>query len=360
MKSLPSVVVAVVLDTNAVQQDWLCEGLRFELLKHNRFYPPLNVHVPAVVVEELVANHAREVQEALGSLSAAGRKLRRLGVAASPGDPRALNYREHLLRRFDEILGITVLDWPLVDHRSLVARAVSRTPPFDSRGTGYRDALVWADVLTLAAKGGEVVLVSQDRAFGATGVLHPALAAEAEALPGSVCLVDDFGAWLLDRLPWKATALIDAVAKSRDEQFAQWFMASDFQDELVPEAEDLALPGPVYAVEVHDVEWDGYLQRVGERDADGGLVVVEYDIGQTVGFDAELAHEAAVDPVWEVEPAHLPGRVLVRGVVDMVVRTAVLYETDYWGIEEVAWRRADGQGPGAGSADPDPRQAGLF
>lgn len=353
-------MVAVVLDTNAVQQDWLCLGLRFELLRHNRFYPPLSVHMPAVVLEELVANHAREVQQALLSGATADRKLRRLGIEVRPATVSVLDYRQYLLQRFDEVLSITVLDWPGVDHAALVARAVSRTPPFDVKGGGYRDALVWADVVALAATGAEVCLVSQDRAFGTNGVLHPLLAAEADALPGSVGLADDFGAWLLGRLPWKASALEDAVDKSRDEQFAEWFMASDFQTDLMPAAEDLSLPAPAYALDVHAVEWDGYLQRVGERDAKDGVVVVEYDIGQTVEFTAELPMGAPVDPVWDSQPTHLPGRVLARGAVDMVVRVAVLFDADYWGIEELAWRRANGQGPGPGLAVTDPRQRELF
>lgn len=353
-------MVAVVLDTNAIQQDWLCSGLRFELLRHNRFYPPLSVHVPAVVLEELVANHAREVQQALLNSVAADRKLRRLGIEVRPGTVGAFDYRQHLLRRFDEVLSITVLDWPGVDHAALVARAVSRTPPFDSKGGGYRDALVWGDAVGLAASGAEVCLVSQDRAFGANGVLHPSLAAEADALPGSVGLVDDFGAWLLNHLPWKASALEDAVDKSRDEQFAEWFMASDFQADLMPAVEDLSLPVPAYALDVHDVEWDGYLRRVGERDAEDGVVVVEYDIGQAVEFDAELPAGAPVDPTWDSQPAHLPGRVLARGAVDMIVRVAVLFDADYWGVEELAWRRADGHGPGPGLGVTDPGQSELF
>lgn len=353
-------MVAVVLDTNALQQDWLCTGLRFQLLRHSRFYPPLGVYVPAVVLEELVANHDREVRQTLLASAAADRKLRRLGIEVASGAVGAFDYRQHLLERFDEVLSITVLDWPSLKHAALVARAVTRTPPFDSNGGGYRDAIVWADVVTLAASGSDVYLVSQDRAFGANGVLHPSLAAEVDALPGSVGLVDDFGAWLLTRLPWTASALEDAVDKSRDEEFTEWFMASDFQADLMPTAENLSLPGPAFNLNIHDVEWDGHLQRTRQRNTEDGLTVVEYDIGQAVEFDVELPAGATVDPGWDPQPTQLPGRVLARGAVDMIVRVAVLFDAEHWGVEEVAWRRADESGPGPGPAGPNPAQRELF
>lgn len=353
-------MVAVVLDANVIQQDWLCTGLRFGLLRHSRFYPPLAVYVPAVVLEELVANHDREVQQTLLASAAADRKLRRLGVEAGPGNVIGFDYRQYLLQRFDEVLAITVLDWPTVDHAALVARAVSRTAPFDSKGGGYRDALVWADAVGLAASGQEVCLVTQDRAFGTSGVLHPDLAAEADALPGKIVLVDDFGTWLLDRLPWKAVALEDAVNRSRDEEFGEWFMASDFQADLMPAAEGLSLPAPAYALDIGDVEWDGYLARAGERGTDDGLIVVEYDIGQTVDFEVELPAGVPIDDAWQLQPTHLPGRVRARGTVNMIVRVAVLFDAEHWSVEEVAWRRADGLAPGPGLAVLDHRQGGLF
>ena len=69
-------------------------------------------------------------------------------------------------------------------------------------------------------------------------------------------------------------------------------------------------PGPPFSLDVQDVDWDGYLQRVGERGTEDGLVVVEYDIGQTVEFDVELPAGAPVDPAWNPQPRHVPERVL--------------------------------------------------
>ena len=69
-------------------------------------------------------------------------------------------------------------------------------------------------------------------------------------------------------------------------------------------------PGPPFSLDVQDVDWDGYLQEVSERGTEDGLVVVEYDIGQTVEFDVELPPGAPVDPAWNPQPTHVPERVL--------------------------------------------------
>lgn len=97
----------------------------------------------------------RATAEVRRSFEAAERKLGHLGLMSSVAvDGSMMDYRSYSLSRFDEVLGITVLDWPAIGHYQLVARAVSRTPPFDPRGSRYRDALIWADVVTLAAGAG--------------------------------------------------------------------------------------------------------------------------------------------------------------------------------------------------------------
>ena len=233
----------VVLDTNELQRDWMCVGLRFQLLRHRPFYPPIQVCVPATVIEELVANHAREVEEARASAASTERKLDRLGVIRTPiSTVEDFDYRAYLLQRFDEVLGIDVLEWPEVSHAELVARAVNRKPPFDGRGGGYRDSLLWADVVKLASAGNQIALVSQDRVFADGDSLAPSLAAEIAELSGSVELVRDFGRWLLTQLPWSASDLESAVIRSRDEEFSHWFLHSDFQTEIPGELRISPIP----------------------------------------------------------------------------------------------------------------------
>lgn len=352
-------MTSVVLDTNELQQDWLCTSLRYQVIRHAEFHPPMQFLVPALVVEELVANHARAVDEALTRHADTQRRLRRLGldaVCSSSG----FDYRALLLSRFDELLGITVLDWPDTPHDWLVARSTARTPPFDAKGGGYRDSLIWWDVLALARRGKDVALVTHDSVFGRDGVLAEALRAELQALPGDVELVSDLGQWLLGRLPFQTEGLHDAVDVSRDREFEQWYLQSDFQSDLEPTVASLGLPGLPVAVEVDSCEWDGLLGRAGVRQAADGLLVVEYDIGQTVEFVATYPETDDVANLGDVLPGRRFGCVDVRGEVEMIVRVGVMYDTDYWGVEDLSWRRADGRGPGVEPPPPGPPQEGLF
>lgn len=353
-------MTSVVLDTNELQQDWLCTGLKFQLIRHAQFYPPVQFFVPALVLEEVVANHRREVAAAHRTITASNRKLRRLGLDPGPTPSVFLDYRQYLTEHFDEILGINVLTWPEASHESLVHRAVARRPPFDDRGGGYRDALIWSDVLALAARGGNVILVSSDKAFGDADGLTAALQDEVEPLSGNVELVRDFASWLLGRLPWKADALSEAVIRSRTEEFTQWFLASDFQTDLEPKVEDLGLHEAPADIQIVQVHWDGTLERVGEREASDGLGLIEFDIGQTVEIEASFPSGTDVKGLGEVVPGKWVGTVGVRGNVDMIVRVGVLYDNDYWGVEELAWRRADGTGPGFGFLEKDQNQPPMF
>lgn len=354
-------MTVVVLDANELQRDWMCVGLRFQLLRHRPFCPPIQVYVPAVVIEELVANHAREVKEARASAASAKRKLDRLGVISTPTTiDEDFDYRTYLLQRFDEVLGIDILEWPEVPHAELVARAVSRMPPFDGRGSGYRDSLLWADVVELASSGNEVALVSQDRVFADGDSLAPSLAAEVAELSGGVELVRDLGRWLLTQLPWSASDLESAVIRSRDEEFSHWFLHSDFQEELSPDAEDLGFHRPPHSLTIVEVDWDGSLKRVDAKTSPDGAHLVEYDIGEDVEFEAEFTEGVAVEDDWEIVWHTVPGRLAVRGRLSMAMRVGVLFDHEGWSVDQLSWRRRDGVGPGAAVVVDDPDQLPLL
>ena len=84
--------------------------------------------------------------------------------------------------------------YPSAEHREIVARALSRSQPFDSQGKdGYRDVLLWHTVKELSHES-DVILVSNDkRAFaGDNAHLSPSLEDEVVASPHSVELVPSF------------------------------------------------------------------------------------------------------------------------------------------------------------------------
>lgn len=356
----------VVLDTNELTKDLMLTGLKYQLFQHMHHAGWLSVYVPAVVFEELVANHGRGVAKAEETLRRLKRERSIVGMSALKSAEAVMDYRTYVEDLFDEKLAFNVLPWPTTSHAVLVERAVTRTPPFDHNGGGYRDALVWADVVELARAGHHVALVSMDKAFvGEDGALAKPLEAEVDALNGSVELVRDFNSWLIAELPWKSIADLEAaVSLSRTSEFYDWYLQSDFQDNLAPSVEELGFTWAPYEFEIVDVVWDGDFTPVaGGGTAEEGLTLAEYELGQTVEFRARFPEGIEPDPEWRVAGPDAFRRVEVEGAIAMSLRVAVLFGGDVgFSIEELSWRRPDGVGPGAAVYRPelDPSQPALF
>lgn len=353
----------IVLDANELSRDWLCTGLKYQLLEHMFHATWLNVCIPAVVLEEVIANHGRSVEQVEWATTSNQRARRRLGLdEGAMAVKMTFDYREYITDRLVERLGFTVLPWPEVPHKWLIERAVGHLPPFNAKGSGYRDALIWSDVIALAKAGHAVALVSADRVFGdAEGTLAEVLKRDVEETGGQVELVRDFGAWLLDQLPWKAANLSNAVSESRDAMFYDWYLKSDFQDDLRPEVEDLGFDSPPSEVVIEEVAWDGDLRTVSEAVGPGNLALVEYAIGQSVRFAAVFDRLIDAEPSWQV--TRRSGGCEVTGNIAMVVRAAVLFGGEFgFSVEELAWQRSDGRGPGPSCCRPDddPDQLALM
>lgn len=316
----------VVLDANELSRDFLCSGLKYQLLEHMFHATWLTVYVPAVVLEELVANHQRAVERSDGEITQIAKVRRRLGLTPISTVADQFDYRAYITERWDERLAFNILPWPSVPHEELVERAVKHLPPFNSKGSGYRDALIWSDVLALAAEGLDIAFVSSDGVFGdAGGKLADVLQEDVDRVGGRVELVRDFGAWLLEQLPWQAESLPAAVKISRDAEFYDFYLKSDFQSELVPELADLGFDMAPYSVTVDDVEWNGHFESVSEAAVPPDLTLVEYDIGQSVRFTAVFDREVGGEDDWEVSRLEVGGGWQVSGSIPMVVRSGLLH-----------------------------------
>lgn len=337
-------VITAILDATELSSDFLCRGLKYQLLEHANFHW-LSVVVPQSVLEEVIANHQRQASASERGLRKINRERKRLGLPLVETRSESFDYRAYLMERFDRQLGIEALPWPTVDHADLVRRAVSRRPPFDENGGGYRDSLVWISVLELARSGHDVALVSADRAFaGADGKLSPALAAEAKSLSGTVELVRHFGTWLLERVPWQVESLKSAVAASMSERCFEYFLQSELQGDLTPDVEDLGFHWAPYTCEIIESIWGGQFSPVETRTGPDGLAVVEFDIDQSVKFEALFDQGMLVPEAnWQVDEPDILGRVRVEGDVDLIVRITVVFGDDFgFSIDELTWRRTDG------------------
>lgn len=338
----------LVLDSNELVKDWKLVGLNMTLLSYSAWKNVLQVEIPLLVLDEVTAAHGRAVETSKVTLARLNRERSRLGLSLAETPEDEIDYRQYLEDRVEEQLGFNLTGWPRVDHAELVQRAVNRLAPFDSSGGGYRDSLIWMSALALAESGRDVILVSSDLAFsGKNGELEENLASEAAELTGSVILVRDLSNWLLSNLPWKTDNLKDALALARDESFEEYLSTSDFHVHFAPDAESIGFQRSPYSFQTTSLEWNGCLDRVSSRRRDDGAVLVEYDIGQEVQFEALVSDTSPVEGHWDKWT--MGGLSNVNGESTMVLRIAVLFAVDQsMEFDEISWRRADGTPRGAG------------
>ena len=320
----------------------MLNGLKYKLFEHMQHTTWLDVRIPALVVEELVASQSRAVGAALRRLRSLEGEFAKVGYTIGPETSSIGDYRSYVETRFEERLGFTVMPWPTALHVDLVGRATSRTPPFDVNGGGYRDTLIWADVLQLAREGGDVVLVSFDKAFkGDDDTLHPALQAEAAELNGSITLVRDFSTWLLAELPWASVPdLASAVSIGRTQELWQYISSSDFLEDLDPTEEDMGFPWRTREFAVVEVQWNGVCEPLDKSSLkSGSSTLVEYELGFSVSFRALFADNVDLQPQWRATGTDIYGWVPVEGEADMHLHLAVLYDDELgWDFEQLSWR----------------------
>lgn len=171
----------IVIDTNVIVRDFRGLGHDFMQLRNTVELGQHKVYIPEVVLIEVRAVYLREIDRAKTELGKLSSKVQRL-IGYPVEDPlsEALGEAE---RSADEYINDLLsslsahrLSDPNVGHADLVDRAARRRRPFREKGTGYRDALIWATVVELA-EDEEVALISENTAdFGDDdGDLHPDL-----------------------------------------------------------------------------------------------------------------------------------------------------------------------------------------
>lgn len=170
----------IVIDTNALHRDYLLRRAALVSLAAARERAGCRLCVPEVAVAEHVKHFRDARRTAASQLRQAARDVEQLfGHHVPVPDPEAApDDAEAVVRERLAALGIAVLPTPATPHAEVMARAVSRRPPFSPDGRGYQDTLIWLSIVELVRAGDPVILVSGDKAFG-DGALAAELADEA-------------------------------------------------------------------------------------------------------------------------------------------------------------------------------------
>lgn len=158
----------VILDANAIVSDFWGRSAAWQVLKHARHDGHLEIKIPEMAVIESVERYRAKVTEAVAKLTSARSTLSGLDPSLDLDESGSYDVDE-ITDRFEQGLRNT---YELVEYigddeevHSWVRRAARREPPFDSKGNGFRDALIWGVVLSEVSDHEDVVFITNDGGF---------------------------------------------------------------------------------------------------------------------------------------------------------------------------------------------------
>jgi len=200
----PRAPVAVVLDANAMWNQWSLTGKAWEKLRAMVEQQRIALYVPEVVVQEVVRGRQHDANDLVHELAKIKlpriEGLLRLGL---PTDRKELtNHVQRLVADYDAglrtrlgELRAAIVPIPQVSHQEVLTRAMERRRPFDAQGrNGYRDVLIWHSLLDVVERGhAGIVFVTNNTTDFCTGK-PPSLQSElleelAQVSPEAVAIV---------------------------------------------------------------------------------------------------------------------------------------------------------------------------
>ena len=172
----------VVLDSSTIIKENYGLSLNTDVLLSESRHLGYEICIPSLVREEVGSHFRRTMQSHADKIkNLAARIATAAGEDASsifPGIDIDWYLDRHSLFLTGSILraGGQFLPYPPTPLESLSERAISRRRPFNDKGSGLRDALIWDSVVEMASKHAEqVVLITGDGDFREGDNLHPHL-----------------------------------------------------------------------------------------------------------------------------------------------------------------------------------------
>jgi len=178
----------VVLDTNVLIQHRQLDTPIIKTLLDEAERTGHIIHVPQVVIDETVNKYGEDLRDAVKKTENELKDVSKIldQPLTSPTTMIDLakaekDYREKLETTF-KIANRKILEYPSASHQKVVARALKRKRPFSANGSGYRDALIWENILEILSQQETVALITNDGDFiSKDGSLHHDLTKEVES-----------------------------------------------------------------------------------------------------------------------------------------------------------------------------------
>ena len=158
----------VVLDTNQLFGNYLLKGPAFSTLRDGLVQSGGELCVPKVVVEEITRKYLQDYESAISARNKVNRIARVIGSELpdlESAESAESKYRDALTKRLKE-LDARVIELPDIGVDELLERDLAERRPFDEKGRGLRDTLIWESILSdMQNHEEEVALISNDGGF---------------------------------------------------------------------------------------------------------------------------------------------------------------------------------------------------
>jgi predicted nucleic acid-binding protein len=300
----------VVLDSTALIADFHLNSSPMRSLLDASQTKNLNVVVPELVLLEVANKWTSNVDELTEKVRGVSKAARRLGLTMGSAElwlhGSAPETYEGKLRAILAEHAVAIGGIPAVPHGYFVRKAVKRQAPFNDKGAGYRDALIWETVKEILRTTSEdVVFVSKNSAdFGSS---------ERDGIKQS--LVDELAGEgiepnrlrILETTSGAAAATLDQ-AQDLLKRFEERLKSDDeFKERLFEElidSADLTLTGGFDRscggawrfLEVHDVNPLSYFKSIRSWPVSDGRIGVEFEAEADVDVDLEYEEEEGLFP----------------------------------------------------------------
>lgn len=297
----------VVLDSSELVRDIRLATPRVVILRTFCEQFGAQVVVPQVVRLEMAGNIETRVRDANKKQNDAAAAYQLVGLSL-PGNVLSSSPADSLeaaLHAFDarlEWLGATSVELPSVSHEEVIERLQEGRRPFgtsNKREIGYRDFLLWRNVLTLEGRVAFVTSNTKDFATEAEGnfELHPDLQDDISNGVSEVRLFVKLEDLAENVLEPRMAALDNAkalaqqlVLNSRQRRELEEFAIEHLQDEFVEASSELFYEG--VSIPWDQVPHDALQAEVVREDFSAGVTgirIVEVKDADSIGGEVELS-----------------------------------------------------------------------
>jgi predicted nucleic-acid-binding protein len=158
----------IILDTNVVFRDYLFQSAPLQALSKYLSWTDDELIIPEVILEEAIRHFSEAYEESENSYDSINALLQNIGRELDPipnKDEAVALFRKRLLERINE-LDAKLLPLPSVGIQEVLERDLKAKRPFDRKGRGLRDTLIWHNILDeLNIHDEQIALISTDGDF---------------------------------------------------------------------------------------------------------------------------------------------------------------------------------------------------